>query len=89
MSKTRRHLYLAQKSLRADLGRNVGPQDFYGNGALVPKVPSEEYNCHSTFAQLPLNCVAACEAGFEALLKVAQEATIVNPNCGNANTGPL
>lgn len=86
MGETRRHLYLAQKSLRADLSRYVGPQDFYGDSALVPKVPREEYNSHSTFAQLPLNRVAACEAGFEALLKVAQEATGVNPNCGNAVT---
>lgn len=68
MSETRRHLYLPQKSLRADLGRYVRPQDFDGNGTLVPKVPREKYNSHSTFAKLPLNCVAACKAGLEALL---------------------
>src|SRR5262245_53497676 len=61
MAELRGDLDLAQESLRADQGAELGVEDLDGDAAAVLQVLGEEHGGHATAAQLALEPVAAGE----------------------------
>jgi hypothetical protein len=69
MGEPGRHLDLAQESLGADLGGDLGPEDFDRDGAVVTKVAGEIDHRHTALAELAFDGITAGEAVMEALLE--------------------
>jgi hypothetical protein len=57
------HLDLAQDPLGAEIGRDLGPQDLYGDLAVVLRVLREVHRRHAARAELTLDAVSLGQGG--------------------------
>lgn len=73
MGEAGRHLDLAQKSFRSDLGRYVGAKNLYRNCAVMAEIARKKHDSHATFTKVALDSIAATKTGLEALLQVVHE----------------
>ncbi len=76
---------LVEEPLRADDGREVGPQDLHGDVALVAQVLAEIDRGHAALAQLPLDAVVLGEGRGQAV----EVAHVVPRKIGVAGEGRL
>ena len=67
MYQARRRSNLRQKALSAHRPRQVGMQNFDGDGSVVPEVPREVDGRHPADADLTVDVISAGESGVELL----------------------
>ena len=65
MLQIRRDFDLAQESLDANDGAEVGLEHLQRNSAIMPDVAREVHRCHAAFADKAFNGVSASEGGVE------------------------
>ena len=70
-------LDLVEEPLAADDGRQLGPQHFHRDLAIVLDVVREVHRCHAAGAHFPLDAVAVGEGGLEALKELSHQDSIM------------
>lgn len=58
---------LGQKTLGAEYGRELGAEQFQGNGAIVANISRQEDQCHAAGTEFTLDAVRALETSGESV----------------------